>query len=245
MSKKSLLSFYNVYHQKNGVYSKPITENNFTYYYFIKYFKKYYKGPEDGSVLDIGCGVGSLSFYLASKGMQVRGIDVSSRAIKLCQTVKKNIGLKNVTFSRAVLDRKKEANDVVLCSEIIEHIKDDGVFLDMIHKKLSKKGFLFLSTPSSENWLYPRGFYKKFDDEVGHLRRYTKDGLKDLLEDSGFRIVTIQPIEGILRNLLFISKLGCIIRFIRGPLVPLFHIIDALFIKFFGPSNYFVVAQKK
>lgn len=245
MKPKALISFYNSYHQKNDVYSKPIDDSNFTYFYFIKYFKKHYKGKKQGSVLDIGCGVGSISFYLASKGMDVVGIDVSTRAIELCKKVAKNIGLKNVAFKRKTLDSKPEKNDVVVCSEIIEHIKDDAAFAAMLNKKLKKNGYLFLSTPSKANVFYSLGVFAKFDAEVGHVRRYTAETLTTVLEHHGFRIEALYETESMFRNILFTSRLGFLIRFIRGPLVPLFHAIDNLFVKVVGPCNYFMVARKK
>jgi ubiquinone biosynthesis O-methyltransferase len=247
----NILKFYNQYHTKNGVYSKPITDGNFTYYYFIRYFKKHFKIPDNPStlkntnVLDIGCGVGSISFYLASKGMKVVGIDVSSQAIDLCRQVKKNIGLNNVTFKRQELDTQPEKNDIVVCSEIIEHIPDDTQFMKLVAKKLKKGGYLFLSTPSKENVFYPLGVFDRFDAEVGHVRRYTQDSLRKVIEKNGFTIEAIYPAESIVRNTLYLTRLGFIIRFIRGPFVPLFHILDGIFIKLLGPCNYFVVARRK
>ena len=44
-----------------------------------------------GSVLDVGCGAGSHSLYLTSKGLEVKSIDISEGAIKACQLR----GLKN------------------------------------------------------------------------------------------------------------------------------------------------------
>jgi SAM-dependent methyltransferase len=44
-----------------------------------------------GSVLDVGCGAGSHSLYLTSKGLEVKSIDISEGAIKTCQLR----GLKN------------------------------------------------------------------------------------------------------------------------------------------------------
>lgn len=38
-----------------------------------------------GSVLDVGCGAGSHSLYLKSKGIDVKSIDISEGAIKTCQ----------------------------------------------------------------------------------------------------------------------------------------------------------------
>lgn len=247
MKTPKLHTFYNTYHQKNDVYSKPINDSNFTYFYFIKYFAKHFSGlySSQTHILDVGCGVGSLSFYLASKGMTVHGIDISSRAISLCNEVKKRIGLPTVSFKRSVLDAQIEKNDVVICSEIIEHIDDDAQFVSLLAGKLKKNGYLFLSTPSKANIFFPLGIFARFDAEVGHVRRYTAESLEQVLTRHGFKIEALYPIEGILRNILFTSKLGFLIKFIRGPLVPLFHAVDSLFIKAFGPCNYFVVARKK
>jgi len=33
--------------------------------------------------LDVGCGVGTLDFYLASKGKSVTGIEISKRAVNI------------------------------------------------------------------------------------------------------------------------------------------------------------------
>lgn len=247
MRSSKLLAFYNAYHQKNDVYSKPITENNFTYYYFIKYFKKHFVGvySKKTKVLDVGCGVGSISFYLASKGIQVVGIDVSSRAISLCKKVAERIGLSTVSFIRKELDTKPEQNDIVVCGEIIEHIKDDAAFVSLLTVKLKKNGYLFLSTPSKENWWYSLGLFSKFDTEVGHIRRYSKESLTKLLTENGFAIEALYATESILRNSLYLTRLGFLIKFIRGPLVPLFHYIDAVFVAISGPCNYFVVARKR
>ena len=247
MKSPKLLTFYNSYHQKNDVYSKPISDGNFTYFYFIKYFAKHFKGryKVNTTVLDVGCGVGSLSFYLASKGMLVHGIDISTRAIALCKEVRKRSSLTQASFSRKVLDEIPEKNDIVICSEIIEHIPDEAAFAQMLSIKLKKNGYLFLSTPSKANMFYPMGIFAKFDTEVGHVRRYTEESLRKVLEQHGFRIEALYRIEGILRNVLYTTKLGFLIKYIRGPLVPLFHFIDSLFIRIFGPCNYFVVARKK
>jgi hypothetical protein len=51
--------------------------------------------------------------------------------------------------------------------------------------------------------------------------------------------------EGIVRNVLFTTKFGFLIRFIKGPLVPLFHLVDAMFLPLFGAVDVLIVAEKK
>ena len=54
---------------------------------------------QPGRALDIGCGEGFYSLYLASLGFDVVGIDLSDRAVELARQNAKRAGL-NVSFGR-------------------------------------------------------------------------------------------------------------------------------------------------
>ena len=69
-----------MYHQKTKAQHKIIDEGNFTYRVILSIINKYLKGTK--KVLDIGCGAGTLDFYLANKGHNVTGIDISEKAIE-------------------------------------------------------------------------------------------------------------------------------------------------------------------
>lgn len=249
-----LESFYNRYHLKNHRYGRVIRQQNFTYFYILqtlqKAFKTHFAQPYQtrlatASVLDVGCGVGTLALYFSQFAQRVTGLDVSSRAIEIARKAQRAVGAKNVTFRRAELQAERDHFDLVICTEVIEHIADDADFLRQLSKRLHKQGLLLLTTPSRENALYRTGFYQQFDAEVGHLRRYTAKGLARLLKKNGFRVLLLRQVEGPLRNLLFTTRLGFLIRFIRGPLIPVFHWLDMLTVKLFGASDLQVVAVKE
>lgn len=241
--------FYDSYHQKNNKFYKVIKKNNFTYYEIIRFFyskilPKLTKFPKI-KILDVGCGVGTMALYFGSLGIKVKGIDISSRAIKIANNAREYLKFKNVSFSESVLKKGKGEFDMVMISEVIEHIEDEQKFLENIHSQLKNNGLLYLTTPLKENLLYEIGFYKKFDQEVGHLRRYTETSIKKLLENNKFEVLNTRQVEGPLRNLLFVTRLGFLIKFIRGPLVPIFHRLDWITMKLFGASNILVLARKK
>lgn len=241
-----LSSFYDRYHQKNDYFAKIIGDNNFTYFYSLQFLRKIFARQFLGKkVLDVGCGVGTLSLYLADKGAKVKGIDISPRAIRIAQRAQQHLGLKNLQFAVTEIDQGKDQYDVVICSEIIEHVKDDGHFLDLIYSQLNVSGELFLSTPSSQNLLYRVGFYQRFDQEVGHLRRYTGESVKQLLAKHHFQVTAMRSVEGPLRNILFTTPLGFLIRIIKGPLIPFFHYIDGITAWLFGASDIQVIAKKR
>jgi SAM-dependent methyltransferase len=244
---QSKQAFYDSYHQKNDKYIKVIRENNFTYFYIQRTLQSDCIKASNFAikVLDVGCGVGTLCLYLASKGAKTKGVDVSERAITIAKHAAKTLQLKNVEFVKKQLWSGKADFDLVICSEVIEHVEDDQRLLKDIKDKLKKRGRLLLTTPSKNNFLYRVGYYKKFDQEVGHLRRYTPEILRALFEKAGLKITRIQQKEGILRNILFTTKLGFLIRFIKGPLIPIFHLIDECTIPLFGAADILVVAEKK
>lgn len=255
MSKKQ--DFYDSYHEKNDKFYGIIKRNNFTYYEIIKFFYSYIlvnlfevsiKSNNKANIpriLDVGCGVGTLALFFASLGMKVKGVDISSRAIQIAENARKQMNYKNISFAKQLLQKGKGQYDMVLISEVIEHIENEKEFLEKIHSHLTKNGLLFLTTPLKTNLLYKVGFYKSFDKEVGHLRRYTKESIQELLDRNNFSVLHFREVEGPLRNLLFTTKLGFLIKFIRGPLIPLFHKIDWISIKLFGASDILVVARRK
>jgi ubiquinone biosynthesis O-methyltransferase len=242
---KNLVSFYDRYHLKNQKYVKVISAGNFTYGYILEFLHEACMGAfVHKKFLDVGCGVGTIALYLSEMGATVTGVDISKRAIEIAEFARMSQNRAKTTFIHGEVKRGKSEFDVVTSFEVIEHIKDEADFLAKIHSNLKKGGLLILSTPSNENLLYSVGFYKNFDQEVGHLRRYTQVSLTKLLEKNSFKITKMRQVEGPLRNILFTTKLGFLVRFIRGPLVPIFHFFDHLSGLVFGFSDIQVAAQK-
>lgn len=241
-------SLYEKYHNKRSVQNRVVNNNNFTYYNTLKILATCLS-EKKGNALDIGCGTGTLSFYLASKGYIVSGIDISKKAIEACKKNAKQLGFEKETrFEKMEFPSytPKGKFNLVICSEIIEHIKDDEKALRKIYNLLTPKGILLLSTPSENAPLYKLGLLKKFDTEVGHLRRYTEESLIKKIKKLGFEIIDTHKTEGILRNLLFTNNIvGQFVRFINKFNLSLpVTIADNFSLKLFGESQIFVVAQK-
>lgn len=243
---KAVKNFYDHYHLKNDHFHNVIKANNFTYYYLFELMRMAGISDVTGlKILDVGCGVGTMSLYFAVNGAQVTGVDISPRAVQIAKAAAKDLGLKNVEFINGEVEKGTGQYDLILCSEIVEHVPDEIGFLKTIHSNLKKTGKLVLTTPSRENLLFQLGYYKKFDEEVGHLRRYTMESLPTSLAKAGLSPIIVRGVEGPLRNILFTSKFGVLIKFIKGPLVPLFHWVDMITAAFFGAADLQVVAQKK
>jgi len=83
------------YHSGIKLQKRIISSNNFTYSKTIELTDKYFANL--GNILDIGCGVGTVDFFLGSKGKIVRGIDISKKAIQFAIANSKVLGLQNKT----------------------------------------------------------------------------------------------------------------------------------------------------
>ncbi len=79
--------------------------------------------------------------------------------------------------------------DFALLSNVLEHIADDQQALINIRSVLPPGGRLVMLVPAGP-WLFG-----SLDQAVGHFRRYTKNGLRELLQDSGFVVEHLESIN--------------------------------------------------
>lgn len=243
------MRIYEKFHEHIKLQNKVITKENFTYKEIISVLNNILPLLVRRKVLDIGCGSGSLTFYIAKQGFKVLGLDISQRAVKSCKSNARLLNLaKKTHFEVANFPEEfpKGKFDLVICSEIIEHIKNDNECLLKIHNLLSKNGILIISAPSSNSLLYKVGLLKEFDKKVGHVRRYTIENLIDKLQNNSFRVLEIKKVEGILRNALFsfnifnfVIKTANRFSFASG----IISFLDKFFIPFFGESDLILVAK--
>jgi len=98
-------------------------------------------------VLDIGCGTGNISLAIAGLGCNVIGFDLDKESIAYARKrIKK--GMRCRFFIGNAHELKiKERFDIIICSEVLEHLKNPESLLKFISENLDKRGFLYLSVP--------------------------------------------------------------------------------------------------
>jgi 2-polyprenyl-3-methyl-5-hydroxy-6-metoxy-1,4-benzoquinol methylase len=238
---------YEKYHNRRMLQKRILTKKNFTYRYLINVLENRLKNVRN--VLDIGCGTGAIDFYLANNGISVVGIDISTKAVRNARLNAKNFGLALKTkfnINHFPHDKIEGKYDLVICSEVLEHLVDDSKAVNKIFELLKSGGLAVLSSPSINSPIYKLGLARNHDKEVGHLRRYNNDNLLLLLRKAGFKIVDSRKVQGLLREALFIFPLGeLIIKMAnRFSFVSDFlSIIDELLLVF-GESDIIVTAKK-
>lgn len=106
------------------------------------------------SVLEIGCGKGTLASMLAGAGARVWGIDYAEEEIKKA----KHLHHANPKLTFKCMDHKEMAGkyDVVVMQGVLEHLDTPfKALLDIITRNVKPGGCVLLSVPG---WLNPRGF---------------------------------------------------------------------------------------
>lgn len=239
---------YDNFHTGTSAQKKIIKDDNFTYRLLLSEINKYIRAKD--SVLDIGCGAGTLCLYFANKGHRVMGMDISDKAVLNAKKSAKAIGIKNVMFESVSFPQKLLGGkyDFIIFTEVIEHIVDDELAIKKIYQLLNPKGRVLISTPSIGAPLHKIGYTKGFDKRVGHLRRYSEGQLVNILEENNFRVLKTRGVEGIIRNFLFLNSIaGKFVRVINhySLLSSLFTKIDYLTLPLLGNSNIIVIAEKK
>lgn len=140
---------------------------------------------------DIGCGNGAFLIRLAQelndKRVSYKGFDISKPFVEFANTAAKDKKLTNVTFEEIDFEHDKVHNsfNILVSSEVLEHVEDPQMFLKNVCDMLVKNGYFFLSTPNSNNLIkYPLFFLKK------RISEYHEDEIKRSLtkEEEKFRL---------------------------------------------------------
>ena len=132
--------------------------------------------PPSPRILDAGCGTGRNLLEYGRLG-EATGVDVSQQAVEFCR----GRGLHNVRRA-AVEDLPFEPSsfDLLLATDVIEHVDDDLPVLSELHRVAAPEARLVLTVPAYQ-WLW-----SAHDESVHHRRRYTARRLRQHVVAAGW-----------------------------------------------------------
>lgn len=136
-------------------------------------------------IVDIGCGRGG--FALKSRGQlpDVLGMDRLPAAAHISRAENLPFLLADVS----ALPFTSASIDVVRAKELIEHLVDPVPMVQEAYRVLRPAGMLIVHVPTHFSALYPVG---NFWDDYTHIRPFSRPGLRRLLENTGFAVVSIK-----------------------------------------------------
>lgn len=139
---------------KNGLFKHVIAFNQCRFKTIVKQLQQYFFTEQNLekwqqlTLLDVGCGAGILTEQFARLGIQARGIDASRNNIEIAQfhakQAKLNIHYQQSTFQQ--LEHEHQQYDIVLNTEVIEHVEDQSHLIEICCNKLKPGGLLVVAT---------------------------------------------------------------------------------------------------
>jgi len=166
-------------------------------------------GPEIAPgrrVLDAGCGNGMLAYQAWKRGAKVLGISIKQREVEGCRAMfndGKGISDTHLRFENTnLLEVAAQGHqfDAIICTEVLEHIRDDRSVCIKFFEMLKPGGCLYVTTPNAEH-SYNKHFPLDLDARGGHVRPgYTFEMYRALLEPIGFTLEEISGLGGPIRQ---------------------------------------------
>ena len=143
-------------------------------------------------VAELGCGHGFISIVLSSEVKQLDGFDVDTKAINTAVYLKDKYSIKNLNFF--VFDgyntnRLENSYDVVLSSDVLEHVPEPLKYLSECYRILRDDGVLILTTPN--------GLIAKKNGNIikshspFHITEYYPLELENMLTKNKFKILKV------------------------------------------------------
>jgi SAM-dependent methyltransferase len=149
-------------------------------------------------VLDLGCGKGRHSFEAQKRGARVVSLDLDEESLKEVFVLGAALVDENVAPADSSVDCIRAdalrlpfatgSFDVVIASEVLEHIPEDTGVIAEIARVLTPEGTLAVSVPRSWPervcWILSDEYHAK---DGGHVRIYSADEIRTKVRSAGLR----------------------------------------------------------
>jgi SAM-dependent methyltransferase len=176
-------------------------------------------------ILEIGCGTGHNLEMLGSFGeVDALELDEEARAI-----AEKRLGRKVMSTPLPELSGVHDRHyDLIAALDVIEHIGDDVGAVSAIAAKLKPGGKLVMTVPAHQ-WMW-----SAHDIVNHHKRRYSRAGLRRLIETSPLRLDKIGYFNSLLFPFAMADRLGSKLRGndnadVKLPSAPVNAMLEAVF----------------
>lgn len=145
---------------------------------------------KSASILDLGCGNGTLLLYLMSKGYQeCFGVDFSEEQVALAH----QRGLTKVVRGDLLtfLENHKRPLDCIIALDVFEHFKRDEVLsiVDLCFQRLNPGGRLIIHSPNAASPFFGCIRY----GDLTHELAFTKRSIMQLFRAGGFGRIEVYP----------------------------------------------------
>lgn len=144
--------------------------------------------PSD-RLLDVACGPGEFTIFIAKRISEARGVDISDREIEIARNLIKDFGLSNIGFDCSDVENLPYGDNsfsIVVCKSSFHHFrKPDRVFNEMI-RCCSQEGKISVQDIVAYEDDYVNKFFETFDRlvDISHNRTLSISEINHLYSNS-------------------------------------------------------------
>lgn len=154
----------------------------------------------DAAILEVGCGGGGTGALALATGKcrRYHGIEIEPGAAAQARKALTEVLVDNIETMR--LPYPEASFDVVIVSEVLEHLVDPWAAVARLARSLKPSGIMIATVPNVSHWRVIGALFKgRFDYcEMGvmdrtHLRWFTPSTLQSMFKDAGFIVDRVGP----------------------------------------------------
>ncbi len=171
------------------------------YWGIAKVLKELVLDKQKAEIIDVGCGLGYLTYALRKENYNVTGVDISEDAII---NAKSKFGDYYRTLDIFNETETSKKYDVVILTEVIEHVHNPEVFINQLSKLLKQNGKIIVTTPNK----LASSLSCVWDTDLPPVHQwwFTKQSLKYLSEKLNLKISFVDFNHFYLKNYQSLKK---------------------------------------
>jgi len=153
-------------------------------------------GLAPGVAVDVGAAGGGNTRVLKALGWRACALEYGPAGAEVC--AQRSIPVLRGDATRLPL--AAASLDLVVAFDVLEHLEDDKAAASGVFEALKPGGTFVVAVPAD-----PR-LWSAHDDAVGHVRRYTRQTLGDLLGGAGFEVEPMRSWNVLMRPVVALRR---------------------------------------
>jgi len=186
---KYLLKLHNFIYYRISVLVVQINNGLHPKHRIMNYHKFFLDNIEQGSnILDIGCGIGALTYTVSKKARKIVACDYNANSISIA---KRKYSRENIQYiiANAIEFEFRDKFDYIILSNVLEHIQDRNIFLEKL-RPLAK--FILIRVPMiNRSWitLFKKELGLEYRLDKTHQIEYTLNSFIDEMRRANLELI--------------------------------------------------------
>ncbi len=200
--------------------------------------------PTDGdgkySLFDVACGFGFFTKEALELGFEVTALEISNSDRRIAGEMN---GVEPVSIPFEEFDAADNAFDVIVLSQIVEHVQDINEWIGKAKNLMKPDGILTVALPNFDNlFRYILGVNEPYIIPPEHLNYFNGGNLKSLMSNHGLKVEKIEWTSKIPPSTIEKLPLGKVAKPVLTPIIGLsLNIIDlfrlGIFVTIYARKN--------